>query len=187
MKYYKLTMDMERENDVICYDKRDIKVSQNIFVVGKKYVEKDDKFEFYYDKQEGKILTDYLANDRGWFIVSEKLKNILETINTKIQYIPVFIEEKEDGEIQEKYYIANIIRVVNALCLEKSDYFATEIPGKGVIYTVSKYGIYADKVEESDVFKLAEQIIPIFVSEKFKKTIENNKITGIYLREIQVA
>lgn len=41
-----------------------------------------------------------------------------------------------------QYYIANIIKVVDALCLNKSQYFATEIEEIGTIYTVSKYGKY---------------------------------------------
>ncbi len=65
-------------------------------------------------------------------------------------------------------------------------YFKTEIPGIGTVYTVSKYGIYAEKTEDSDVFKLANrQEIPIFVSERFKERIEEENVTGICLREIK--
>ena len=91
------------------------------------------------------------------------------------------------NENLEEYYIANITRVVDALCLEKSLYFETEIPSIGTIYTVSKYCIYDERTENSDIFKLANrQEIPIFVSERFKKIIEEEKITGICLQEIKV-
>ena len=71
--------------------------------------------------------------------------------------------------------------------MKKSKYFETEIPGIGTVYTVSKYGIYSKKVENSDVFKLANrQQVPLFVSEKFKKLIEEKQITGIKLTEIDV-
>lgn len=74
------------------------------------------------------------------------------------------------------------------ICLEKSRYFETEIEGMGTIYTVSGYGIYADKTDGADVFKLSNrQQIPIFVSEKFKDLIERENITGISLAEISVA
>ena len=76
---------------------------------------------------------------------------------------------------------------MDALCLDKSQYFETEIEGIGIIYTVSKYGIYAEKTEGADVFKLANrQQIPIFVSERFKSLIEEENITGISLIEINV-
>lgn len=187
MKYYKLSMDMERENDIVCYYKNDFEIPQNTFVVGKPYEGEERMFEFYYRKQEGEILTDYLANDKGWFLVSKNLYNILKVMNTEIQFYPAQIKEKNMEKTINDYYIANIIRVVDALCLENSDYFETEIPSMGVIYTVSKYGIYAEKTKNSDVFKLSNrQEIPIFVSERFKKKIETENITGICLSEICV-
>ncbi len=185
MKYYKLSMDMERENDIVCHYQNDYGLQQNIFNVGRFYEKWDGKFEFYYDKAEGYVPTDYVANDKGWFVVSKKLQNILRDMNTEIQFLPVRIIEKNSNTILENYYIANIIRVVDALCLDKSDYFETEIPGIGIIYTVSKYGIYSEKTKDSDIFKLSNrQEIPIFVSEKFKKVMETENITGICLREI---
>ena len=188
MKYYKLAMDTERESDVICHYQNDFGLQQNIFNLGKYYEGWKDNFEFYYYETEGYVLTDYVANDKGWFVVSNKLQNILKTMNTEIQFLPVRIIEKNSNKVLEGYCIANITRVVDALCLEKSDYFETEIPGIGIIYTVSRYGIYAEKTEGSDIFKLSnKQEIPIFASERFKKIIEEENITGICLREIRVA
>lgn len=187
MKYYKLSMDMEREHDIVCHYKNDYDLQQNIFCVGEIYEGWDGGFEFYYDNQEGNIWTDYIANDKGWFVVSGKLKELLESVNTDIQFLKVNIIEKNTAETNKEYYIANIIKVVDALCLEKSRYFTTEIEGIGTIYTVSKYGIYAGKTEGADVFKLSNwQQIPIFVSEKFKNLMEREGITGISLAEISV-
>lgn len=187
MRYYKLSIDMEREYDIVCHYKNDFGIQQNALNIGKIFKGWDERFEFYYDKQEGDIWTDYIANDKGWFVVSSKLKELLESINTEIQFFMVKIKEKNRDEVINEYYIANIIKVVDALCLEKSRYFETEIEGMGTIYTVSKYGIYADKTDEADVFKLSNwQQIPIFVSEKFKDLIERENITGISLAEISV-
>lgn len=188
MRYYKLSMDMERESDIVCHYKNDFGIQQNTLNVGKFFGDWDDRFEFFYDKKEGDIWTDYLANDKGWFLVSDKLKKLLESLNTNIQYLSVRIVEKGENKAINQYFIANIITVVDALCLEKSRYFTTEIEGMGTIYTVSKYGIYAEKTNGADVFKLSNrQQIPIFVSEKFKELIEDNNITGISLSEIAVA
>lgn len=187
MKYYKLSMDMEAETDIVCHYKNDFGILQNTLSVGKVFSDWDDKFEFFYDEKEGYIWTDYLANDKGWFLVSDKLKGVLESLNTSIQFLAVRIIEREKNEVISRYYVANIIMVVDALCLEKSQYFTTEIEGIGTIYTVSKYGIYAEKTNGADVFKLSNrQQIPIFVSEKFKEMIEKNNITGISLTEIAV-
>ncbi|MBD5463929.1 MAG: hypothetical protein HDR24_12905 [Lachnospiraceae bacterium] len=187
MKYYKLELDIERENDIVCHYQNDFGIRQNTFIVGKFYEGWDDKFEFFYDKTEGYALTDYVANDKGWFVVSNKLKTILKTMNTSIQFLPVRIIEKGSNELLEGYCIANIIRVVDALCLERSDYFETEISGIGIIYTISRYAVYAEKTEDSDIFKLSNrQEIPIFASERFKERVKEENIIGICMREIEV-
>lgn len=97
---------MERENDVVCHYQNDFGLGQNIFNIGKFYEGWDGRFKFYYDKAEGAVLTDYIANDKGWFVVSQKLKSILETMNTEIQFLSVQIEEKNGNESIEGYYIA---------------------------------------------------------------------------------
>ncbi len=186
MGYFKLMMDAQGENDIVCHYQDDFGIRQNVLNVGKICEGWDGRFEFFYDETEGYVLTDYAANDKGWFVVSNKLRTILKTMNTAIQFLPVRIIEINSKKIVEDYSIANIIRVVDAFCLEKSKYFKTEILGIGTVYTVSKYAIYAEKTEDSDVFKLANrQEIPIFVSERFKERIEEENVTGIYLREIE--
>ena len=187
MKYYKLSMDMERENDIVCHYENYYGIQQNALNIGEKFDKWDDRFAFFYTKEEGDVWTDYLANDKGWFLISSKLKELLELINTDIQFFATKIKEKNSGDVVTGYYVANVIKVVDALCLDKSQYFETEIEGLGILYTVSKYGIYAEKTEGADVFKLANrQQIPIFVSERFKSLIEEENITGISLIEINV-
>lgn len=186
MKYFKLSMDMSRENDVVCHYDNDYGIQQNEFIIGKKCMDWKNCFQFFYDKNEGEMLTDYLANDKGWFVVSEKLKELLEIMNTEIQFLPVEIIERGSSE-KHTYFIANILRLVDALCLENSEYFETEIPSLGTIYTVSKFAIFENRTQNSDIFKLTNrQEVPIFVSKDFENVIVNNNITGISLTEIRV-
>lgn len=187
MKYYKLSMDMERKNDIICHFDKNFSIPQNALIIGKYFNGWKDNLIIYYSIKEGNVWTDYLANDKGWFLVSEKLKKILESVETDIQFLQVSIEEYNNSELHQYYYFANVLRVVDALCLEKSKYIETDIPGVGKVYTVSKYGIYSDKTEGSDVFKLGNrQQVPLFVSEKFKNLVDEEMITGIVLTEISV-
>ena len=52
---------------------------------------------------------------------------------------------------------------------------------------IPAYGIYENKTEGADIFKLDNwQQVPIFVSETFKKAIELNECTGMSFREIAV-
>lgn len=96
MKYYKLGMDMNRQNDVICHYENDCGIQQNTFHIGKEYLNWDGRFYFIFDGSEGEELTDYLANDKGWFVVSDKLKSLLEKMNTDIQFLRVEVVEKSN-------------------------------------------------------------------------------------------
>lgn len=188
MKYYKVSMDMTGTKDVILHCNDDYGISQNSLIVGRYFYNWDERFKFYYNAEEGEIWTDYIANDKGWFVVSDRLKSILERVNTSIQFIDVNVYDVNNNKIDRKYYIANILKIVDALCLEKSRYFETDVKGIGKIYIISKYGIYEKKTEDADVFKLNNhQQVPIFVSEKFKDITEKEKITGISFMEIAVA
>lgn len=190
MKYYKLIQDMYGKNDIICYSETGEPGDTTLLLMfsrGKKCESWDENFCFYYDENEGNRATDFLANDKGWFLVSEKLRKVLESLNTEIQFLPVKIMERKSRKELPGYYIANILRVVDALCLEKSVYSEVHIEKLGTIYNVIKHGIFAEKTENSDVFKLAQrQEIPIFVSENLKSKIKKEEITGIDLLEIKV-
>jgi len=185
MDFYKLQMERERQNDILAHYEDDLGIYLTEMVIGKRYEGWDGRFTFFYDQSEGSFPSDYLANDKGWFVVSDKLKQMMESLNTEIQYLPVEVWEKNGGQSYQ-YYIANILKVVEALCLEKSDYFTTNTKKLGPIHTVSKFAIYEDKVGDVDVFKLANrQEIPIFVSERFKERMEEENITGIELMQIR--
>lgn len=66
-------MDAQGENDIVCHYQDDFGIRQNVLNVGKIYEGWDGRFEFFYDETEGYVLTDYVANDKGWFVVSNKL------------------------------------------------------------------------------------------------------------------
>lgn len=187
MKYYKMMTDVTNDRDIICYLSVDYEIEQYELQIGKPFDNSNRNIIFYYKSDEGDFFTDYLSNDMGWFLVSEKLKNILNNLDIDIQYFEVDIFEKKESVSKCKYYIANILTVVDALCLEESTYFETELDENEIIYSISRYAVYGEKLKNIDIFKLSNgQEIPIFVSEKFKKIIEDNKLTGLDFMEIEV-
>ena len=110
----------------------------------------------------------------------------MESLNTEIQFIPVLIRGRESKH-SKIYYIANVLTTVNALCLEVSDYCAIEYEGIGIINHISKYGIDSSRTNKADIFKLVPRNqYPIFVSENFKKIIDELNINGISLLEVSV-
>ena len=188
MKYYKLSLDMDRQNDIVCFCDNDFGIKQNELIIGQEFENWNYKFCFIFDIDEGNIITDCLRNNKGWLLFSEKLKLLInKNMNTEIQFLPVEIIEKHNRINIGNYYIANILTKVDALCLDKSEYFETEIEEIGVIYTIKKFAVYDDKVQNKDIFKLSNnQEIPVFASENFKNEVTNNNIIGINLREIRV-
>lgn len=186
MKYFKLLMDTSGENDIVCHYRDNYGIQEYELCEGKKFNNWNENFQFYFNSSEGSIATDYLANDMSWFVVSQKLKDILDELNTKVQYFEVKIQEETDEQLIEDYYVANITNLVDSLCLDESDYFETDIEGIGTIYTISKFAVYESKVGENDIFKLPNrQEMPIFVSERFKKIVEERQITGMEFLEVK--
>ncbi len=95
MRYYKLSMDMERENDIILHCKNRERFESYTFKDGEYYHNENERIELCFNEEEGNIWTDYLANDEGWFIVSENLKQILQELNSEIQFIDIIIFDNE--------------------------------------------------------------------------------------------
>ncbi|MFD1736712.1 imm11 family protein [Bacillus salitolerans] len=77
---------------------------------------------FYFYTDDGSEQTDYLANNLGWFLVSDKLKSLLTEIDkSDIQYLPVRVVNIKDNSIIKGYSVANALSVLGVLNLEHSD------------------------------------------------------------------
>lgn len=185
MKYYEILIDASRKNDIVCYHRNSYGIQEYELCEGKIFNNWQKDIEFYFDYSEGSIATDYLANDMQWFIVSKKLKDILDKVNTNVQYFKIKIQEEKERQEIGDYYVANIINLVDSLCLEESDYFETKIDGIGTIYSISKFALFENKIRENDVFKLNHQEIPIFVSERFKEIADKENVTGMEFVEVK--
>lgn len=182
MLYYKVGVDFDRVGDVICHNTKKGNIEIMKYCRAQEEEPMDKDFELLFDKKEGNVLTDLLANDNGWFLVSERFREIiLEQFNTNVQFFDVKIKEVQSRSILEKYYIANILSTVDALCLEGSEYSAFNIPNSNhQVYSVRKYCLYENALNGLDLFKLTgEHVNCVFCSEKVKKMCEERNITGM--------
>ena len=110
MLYYKVGVDFDRVGDVICHNTKKGNIEIMKYCRAQEEEPMDKDFELLFDKKEGNVLTDLLANDNGWFLVSERFREIiLEQFNTNVQFFDVKIKEVQSRSILEKYYIANIL------------------------------------------------------------------------------
>lgn len=188
MRYFYLIYDYENDEDAIVCE------SDELYDINRYDIEKgtyintwNDRITMFFNPKEGNKTTDFLGNDLGWLIVSEKLKSILEFNEIKgIQFLSIKIKNILSNTILSNYYVANIYNLVDALELEKSDYNRFKLDEDEEIISVSKHAIKGNLIKNIDIFRLQGDSFPIFVSEKIVQLIAENKITGFYFNEVLV-
>lgn len=184
MSYYRLKYNMDKyeRSGVIAYHKELYGINKYDVIRGKEIKSWDERIAFSFKETEGKILTDYVWNNLGWLIVSEKFKNAIEFMKIDgIQYLPVNIINESSCEKLGNCYVVNICNFIKAVNMKQSEY----IDLKG-LYIFSSYTLNESQIGGLDIFRVEEDNIAIFVSEKFKKVIKDYKLTGFRFEKIKV-
>lgn len=186
MKYYKLLYDYEKDDSYInCnvgkigkLDRYD--VSKGILITNW------EKPIFQYDSLEGAVLSDYVANVYSWFIVSKTFFDMTyHILSENVQYLPVTIEDAVSGEKNYECQLINITKVLDAFDMDNSEFDIFELDDEKII-SVRKYALKRSVIGDNDIFRLKGDTIPIFVSERVKSIIENNKLSGFDFLEVKV-
>lgn len=187
MKYYLLSYDYENDDDYIIITANDTAERYNYDMFKGEQLENwDENVMFEYSNEDGHILTDYLASNNRWLVVSEKLRNLIGKIeNNSIQYLDIRIRNSETNEINDTYKVANVITILDALDLENSKYDLFELDDEKVL-SVEKYALQKNMLENNNIFKLKDDTIPVFVSEKVKDIIMSNGLLGFAFLEVKV-
>jgi hypothetical protein len=188
MKYYKLMFDYKNsEGNVVCNSDEMYGIDRYELEQGRYFDKWDNRFTFFYDPNQGDKWTDYLSTDLGWFVISTKFKETLDRIGvTNIQYIPVRIKNVVDDSLVERYFVANICSLIDALDLENSDYSVFELDENEKVLSVRKYALKRNAIKGLHVFRVEKSQMAIFVSEKVKEEVERNKITGCDFLEVKI-
>lgn len=186
MKYFKLILDDSNDNDVVVHCEDTHGFEQYELKEGNFLENWNDNITFYFNLYDGNRFTDYLANNLGWFIVSKKFKDLIKKIEEDVQFLPVNIVDFESKyQIEnDEYFVANVLGIVDALNLENSDYSVMDLDGEK-IYSVRKYAVSEDKINNKNLFKLKGDEIPLFVSETFKRLVKESNIIGCEFLEIR--
>ncbi len=163
-------------------------IDQYIFQKGVRLTNWNNDFTFYYDKSEGYIPTDYMANNLGWFLISPKFKDVMEKLDIKnVQYLPVKIKEKITGEEIHGFNIVNIIELIDAIDWDNSEYSVFELKERGIkMISVRKYALSKNSINNLHILRLKDSKFAIFVSEQLKNELLNNGITGIDFLKVKV-
>jgi len=186
MRFYKLLFDEENSTDdelVACVEEdfeNKYSIHKYSIYKGRKIENWDGELTFYFDPSEGDKPTDYLANDLGWPIVSDKIKQILVDLEVKnIQFLEVKIKNKQTMEQINGFSVVNVTKLIKGLCPEKSLLSKTSFGG--VIKPVLK----REAVINYALFRLEEAPYGLFVSEVVKREMENQNVTGCYFYEVR--
>jgi hypothetical protein len=188
MKYYKLLYDYEHEDNSIFLEIDEKTLSFDRYEVEKgiEFCDWNVDIKVNYDNGNKRVITDYVPNDLSWFIVTDKLKSIIESMkNNKVQYLPIRARSKDESEVLD-LYLVNICNIVDALDLENSKYSVHEIDENEKMISVQKYAIKGSMIKDIDIFRLKDHNMSIFISEKLKKAMEKNGITGCDYLEVKV-
>lgn len=184
MKYYELLFDRNDENLIFC-DEDDIGSMDRYDVEQGKALEKwNEEVTFYYS-EEGRV-SDYLNNVLDWPIISSRIKALLEKQQVQgIQLLPVKIKKKNSKEELKGYFVLNICNLIDALDMEKSDYYKSDIPPHEIV--VMQSILKEEKIKEIDIFRVKHSKFVIYISQRLKKAMRKEKITGMDFAEVEVS
>jgi len=113
----------------------------------------------------------------GHLVVSERAVQILQPLmSDKVQILPI------DYEGTKTLYVLNVINVVDCLDYEKSKIRRMR---DGTVSEIDEFAFDYSKVSQHDIFKIPEKIwSTVFVSDKFKATVEENGLIGFKFTEV---
>lgn len=117
----------------------------------------------------------------------KKFRELIEDVveENVIQYLSVNLFDTKDRVENTEYKVANLLDIIDALDLEHSKYDVFTL-GDEKIISVEKYALNNQMVQGHDIFRLKDDTIPVFVSERMKDIIENNSLTGFAFIEVDV-
>lgn len=146
-----------------------------------------DGMEFKYNSDKGEVFSDYLANIFRWLIVSKRFRKLIQEIvmDKAIQYLPTKIIDVISKNETTEYEIANLLDIVDGLDLKHSKYDVFELDDEKII-SVEKYALKKEKIDGHNIFRLKNDTVPVFVSEKVKNIIEDNALTGFAFLEVDI-
>ncbi|GIQ61429.1 hypothetical protein Flavo103_45640 [Flavobacterium collinsii] len=131
------------------------------------------------------IWKDYMPNGFVWPLMSEKLKFVVEknlTGNEHIDWIDCKVK-KEDEE--RKYYILRFNKMLDVLNMEETTFVRGTDHIIRPVFSYSKikdYNIFV-KPSSHDLWRVPSGF---YVSEKLKKEIEKEKLTGLDFSKVPV-
>lgn len=193
MKYYELWWT-DTEDDILRISDYDCKeFDLRLFWRGEPVNNWDGSVELFYEVASPAL--DYVPNPLTWLIFSDRLVDIMRKMGIQaMQVFPVSLLKKgSPGETISGYNIVNITEAIAAADLQHSKY----VTWGEVSYN---YGVDPNRIHffrrlvlsstmlihKPDIFLLKEVSSHFMVSQRFKKTMERENVTGMRFVPIEV-
>lgn len=191
MRYYKMMYNGNLAHDkgfVMCKKANLDGVSQYIIYRGKKISDQEwsADISFHYDSSDGCVLTNWLNNVYRWELFSDRLIKILDPIvQSSVQYLPVNVFDGDLRIAGGQYQVMNVLDVMpfSAFLKEKAVYSTVEVNGKA-IYSIVKYAFSEKELQNHHIFRLENDMVSLFVSEKVRKVIRENEFKEFSFLEV---
>ncbi|MCX7748253.1 MAG: hypothetical protein N2645_15405 [Clostridia bacterium] len=98
-----------------------------------------------------------------------------DLIGDVVEFLPLKYDKGD-------YFLVNVLDVVDCIDFDKAEFIPFE---SGRVMMFTKYAFKQDAVQGKHIFKIVE--LPkteVFVSDEFKRIIEENKLIGFKLQEV---
>ncbi len=139
----------------------------------------DEKLYYSVDKLDT-YLNDYdILPTIGGLLVSLKFKKLVERLGSDCQFISAVITSSKSGEINETFFVMNILNVIPCLDMEKSEYkpLLKSLPDGPIKLLTIKYVPHSLKGHH--IVRMKEYTGNIIVDELFIKACKEEKIKGV--------
>lgn len=188
MKYYKLLYDYENDDNSIL-----LEIDEATLGFDQYDIEKDisslklsNSIIVNYDDVKDKMVTDYVVNDLIWFIATEKFKVVIKSVDDKNIQFYQLVAKSINCDSKHIFFLVNICNVIDGLDLDSSKCSVYESDDGVKMMSIQKYAIRLNAIKEYNLFRLKDDYVSIFASEKMKKAIEKAGITGCDFLEVKV-
>ncbi len=131
------------------------------------------KYKDEIDKPIGDVfsveVSSFILNERSYKILYPYIKNEVQIFKIKSE--------------NDNLYVVNITNIIDCLDYDKSK--IKRFPSSGRVMRVIKYAFKTEKLTNAIIFKLPEFPKSIsYVTEEFKKVVEENNIKGFKFKEL---
>ncbi len=135
--------------------------------------------DYPYTKHPKDRMTDNIvAATQAGLLVNEKLRGLFSSLNiTNIQFFAARLLESSSGAVEEAYCFANIVGKYSCVDQDESE---LEYYDDGSIEFIDKLVLnLSEDIDYGHIFRLAEFLPVVVISDALKQALEENDITGV--------